>query len=1380
MSFLSFVRRAPYLWGIAGMLLVALVVTWGAQLRAQQALRDTVDTRRTEVAEDALDTIEERFGALQRRLHLRAQQLAADSVLVRALQTASPPGRRPDGVAERVNRVSRDAPSALEVYDASGQVLAWNGPQIPRRGGPDTVPDRRRTRVVAEGDVRTALAVWHPVLDAQDRVVGAVRVVHVIRYQPPIQNRYIRGHSLEQSWADETGESVAVTWRPDTTAAPSSPHRWLRSRDGSVLARVVVEKPTAERLIQQTATFYGDWIALWTTLILLWVLGSGWRTYGIRVQRDNSLPALTKHAVTFLAIGGAWWGLRYVLLAWDVPARWTDDGGTFAPLFDPTHLASPVGAGLMRSTGDLLITGTFAVVFALGLLHLATQYRVSVDSIRGLFDQMQNRSPERPSPTRFSIVVVATAGLILGILPILATFVRRAVVDSTLDFFSRTGLLPQPLVLVVLCALFMLVVAAVLTGIALAWISIRLLLRYLPLRWPRGVPILVTALVWAVGLGGFYLVLEGGASVPFPVTMIFLGTVSTTAAFGLISAGRDTRHLTLRTLLPSILVLTFLLYPLLYTGMDAQRRENMVEAVASFEAGRDPRVLFSIEQVLQEARDDLGGPPDAGNRFRLAKMDSVATRLVRRSLLASLTAYEAHLSLLDSTGTVLYRYTAAGPEMQAPPSANDRRAFETLRPLSRIQGGRPVVEQLEAPVSSPSARTGRFLYAGLTRLNGFRTADAPPQWVLLRVVPRTLLPGVGTGIPRVLLPTGSFSDLYADLSLAEFRDGILARSLGRDFGRTQLPGRVRTGLAEEASLWRRETIQGRQFLTYYEQTDDPEASAQVVASRIPAVLTFDHLYYILRLAVAGLCVGALLYLFGVYVRYREGLLPAPRVQFRNKVLNAFLVVGIVSMVAVGVVGVQVVTSENARVTEQRLQDQLTRVEEALALEARPGEPLYQVAQRTDIDSLAARVGLDLRRYHSGMLRATSRPRLVRDRLVDRRLPAPVYGALHDEAYRFVVADASIGGFEYQVGYQALADAAGRPRVVMAVPTLAQQERIEEEQARTLAYLFGALLMLVVVVMLTALVLSNALARPIAQLREGLEAIGEGRFTRVLPVDSRDEIGDLVRTFNEMREQLAESRRKLAQQEREMAWREMARQVAHEIKNPLTPMKLSIQHLRRAFQRTKPQIDQAEKQDVQEFASMFDRITATLIEQIESLVRIANEFSSFARLPTKVLEPLDLNEVVEEAVRLMQEEDPDVTVSLDLHDEPLVVEADHEDLRRIYINLIKNAIQSIPDDRAGQIEVHTSTESNGRQASFARSLVVDNGTGIPRGERGKIFQPNFSTKTSGTGLGLAIAKKSIEELDGDIGFDTEEGHGTTFWIRLPLAENGADDDASSAS
>jgi hypothetical protein len=210
------------------------------------------------------------------------------------------------------------------------------------------------------------------------------------------------------------------------------------------------------------------------------------------------------------------------------------------------------------------------------------------------------------------------------------------------------------------------------------------------------------------------------------------------------------------------------------------------------------------------------------------------------------------------------------------------------------------------------------------------------------------------------------------------------------------------------------------------------------------------------------------------------------------VLNAFLVVGIVSMVAVGVVGVRVVTGENERVVEQRMHDHLARVEETLALEAGPNERLWRATRQVNIDSLAARVGLELHLYEDGQLARTSQPRLLRDDLIPERLPSDVYHALHEEAHRFVTAKATIGQFRYRVGYQALVDAEGRPQLVVGVPTLAQQERLQEEQSRTLAYLFGALLILVVVVVLTGVVLANALAQPIAQLREGLEAVGARR------------------------------------------------------------------------------------------------------------------------------------------------------------------------------------------------------------------------------------------------------------------------------------------------
>jgi signal transduction histidine kinase len=1348
------IRRSAW-ESLGGLLLVALVVTVGAREWAGHQVETHPDAQRTAVVEAALETVERRFAQLRERVRGQAERLAADSVVVQGLRAWRERATRPAALARRLLDLPLEDRTTVEVYAPTPRVLAWHGQRMPLGRAPDTEAflQRPQMAIVEDGAVRRALVAWWPVR-ADGEVLGAVRVVRLIRFQPPVQNRYVQSFGLQETWEQETGESLRLTWAAPA-APPDRPHHVLRGPH-DVLGYVTVEPPPTERLVQRTTAVYDDLLAGWGVLLLGWVVWGVGRWY----FRLATRPGLRRHAGARAAAAGrlacaaaVWVGGRYVLLALDVPARWLEHVGGLSVFFDPTQFASTIGGGVFRSIGDLFLTGIWAAVLAAGGLHLALSFRPRASSVRALVGTLQRHDPDRPSSGRFVGLVAGLVGVALASILGLAYVVRRAVLDSTLDFFSRTGLLPEPLVLIVLSALVLLVVAVLLFGVGCTWVGLRLGLRYRP-AWPQGLVPTSVVVFFALGVAGLYLGTDAQVLVPFPYPLGVMGVVTGVAVYGMVGRNGGVEIFTVRGLLLALLAVTLLFYPLLYAGMDAQRRERMVEATQSFEAGYDPRALYSIRQTLRAADEALA--PGAGRPFA-AQADSVAARLVRRSLLASLTTYEVSLSLLGEDGAPLRRYGASGRQ---PPRAGARRAdravFDVLRPVyARQPSPGPVIDRLTGDRGVVRAG-GRFQYAGLLRLG-----NGEGGWVLLRAEPRSILPGTGAGVPRVLLPDGSFSDLYAEMSLAAFQGGTITRSYGESFGRTTLPAAVPAALDDQGPLWRSETIQGRRYLTYYDRPSAEEPT--IVAARIPSILAFDHLYYLLRLTVAGLGVGLIVYLLALYGRYRHGLVPARRVRFRNKVLNAFLGVGIVSMAAVGVVGVQVVTGENERIVERRLRDQLTRVEETLSLEARPDEPLWQAAARMDVDSLAARVGLDLRVYEDGQLVGTSRPRLVRDGLVDERLPGAVYHQLYDEAYRFAAADAALGRFRYRVGYEALVDEQGRPRLVVGVPTLAQQEQVAEEQARTLAYLFGALLVLFVVVMLTAVTLASALARPIARLREGLEAVGEGRFAEALPVDTRDEIGDLVRTFNEMRAQLAESRRKLAQQEREIAWREMARQVAHEIKNPLTPMKLSIQHLRRAFERAR-----AEREDDAAFADLFDRITSTLIEQIESLVRIANEFSTFARLPTRVPEPLDLNEVIEEAARLMGEDAEAGTIELDLHAEPLVVEADREELRRTYINLLKNALQALPDDRAGRVRV-TTTLRNGTDGPTAESRVVDNGTGIPPEVRDKIFEPNFSTKTSGTGLGLAIAQKSIDELGGAIGYETEEGAGTTFWVRLPLTE-----------
>jgi len=247
----------------------------------------------------------------------------------------------------------------------------------------------------------------------------------------------------------------------------------------------------------------------------------------------------------------------------------------------------------------------------------------------------------------------------------------------------------------------------------------------------------------------------------------------------------------------------------------------------------------------------------------------------------------------------------------------------------------------------------------------------------------------------------------------------------------------------------------------------------------------------------------------------------------------------------------------------------------------------------------------------------------------------------------------------------------------------------------------------------------------------------------------DEIGRLVKQYNKMVLELADSAEKLSASEREGAWKEMARQVAHEIKNPLTPMKLNIQHLQRAW---------ADKNERLE--DTFKRVTTVLIEQIDSLSKLATEFSSFAQMPTDNAEEVDLTQVLLNTITLFEKSE---NISFQYSDSwpSYLVMADKEQLGRVFNNIIKNAVQAIPKDRDGLIQVMLS-EMDGK----VEVSITDNGKGIPKEIQPKIFVPNFSTKNSGMGLGLAITKKMVLAANGSISFTTQQDKGTTFSVVYP--------------
>ena len=337
------------------------------------------------------------------------------------------------------------------------------------------------------------------------------------------------------------------------------------------------------------------------------------------------------------------------------------------------------------------------------------------------------------------------------------------------------------------------------------------------------------------------------------------------------------------------------------------------------------------------------------------------------------------------------------------------------------------------------------------------------------------------------------------------------------------------------------------------------------------------------------------------------------------------------------------------------------------------------------------------------------------------------------------------------------DAAGPIVGYVGVPFFDSAKNLDTK----LTGLFTTLLNIVTLMFLLFLGLAFVAAR---QLTAPLKRITE-RLTRTTltgenePIPYRssdDEIGLLVREYNAMIGKLEASRRELAAQEKEVAWREMARQVAHEIKNPLTPMKLSLQFLQKAIAERRPNAEE-----------LIGRISQTLITQVDVLSDIATSFSTFTNLPAMRPERLDVVAVLRHCADLFQQSDGDEHDELHFElppDGAFIVFADESLLVRTFNNLLLNAKQAVPPGRPARQTVALRAEGSHK----VLITIADNGTGIADDVRSKMFVPNFTTKESGSGIGLAVAKRGIESAGGRIWFETVVGEGTQFYIELPLA------------
>ena len=365
------------------------------------------------------------------------------------------------------------------------------------------------------------------------------------------------------------------------------------------------------------------------------------------------------------------------------------------------------------------------------------------------------------------------------------------------------------------------------------------------------------------------------------------------------------------------------------------------------------------------------------------------------------------------------------------------------------------------------------------------------------------------------------------------------------------------------------------------------------------------------------------------------------------------------------------------------------------------------------------------------------------------IPESILKVVRSTAEKRFVNLNTANGKTFRSSYSYLKDTRFKPLGILNLPYIEDDGYYERELNHFLMRFFQVYSFMLLISIIIAYFLSSYITKSLKAISDRITEIRLSQVNeKISDKDSPQEISQLVKAYNGLVDELDESAAKLAQSEREQAWREMAKQVAHEIKNPLTPMRLTVQSFQRKFNPEDPDINEK-----------LDDYSKTLIQQIDTMTSVASAFSSFASMPAQQNETVNIVKIVQLALEIFNES----YIKFCSGEPEIITRMDRTQLIRIITNLVKNAIQAIPPDMPDPkilVKVY-------RAGDYAKITVTDNGNGISDENKSRIFEPKFTTKNSGMGLGLGIIKNIVENYNGTITFESEEGKGTRFIVLLPI-------------
>jgi len=1237
-----------------------------------------------------LASVEARKDALLARLRAALAALAAAPDAKAALRNEPLALARAFRSLEDVSR--RHSGLALAVRGPQMGILAWSGPASEIRGVPPWTGQGERFFAIV-GNVTTLLVAAVPLPPGPGpEVQGFLTAEIPVRVRRNIENQFLSDFDLLA--VDLPGVEAHYADVREATPEP------FAAAGAGALARVEALRGPGGTVLGAVRAVADPTAPAGTVLARRYRLGvlllATLAILGFTAAARSGLRPL----VALLAVATT---LRLLLLA--------VGGASAIGLADPALKADRSALGLVATAIDLLATALWAAIAALCLLEAALR-----------------RQAARVSPARFLIALAASLGLAVATFAWLAAIVARAQVD-----LSAVSLVPRSPAHLVLHGALLAFLAAALFAVTACFV--------LAGPAPRGALLgasfllaaaAVVALSWPVPFVGW----PPGAALLLLLSSLALAFAS--PRWRSFLAREDASGHAVAVLAVTGF-LGLLLYATLAHDSEAGTRDRIEREYAPLVASLPQRRALLLEEsarIIDEQRLLEDEAPEAA----LPGVEELAfavwsTTPLREGGASAVEIQDAHGAVLSRFALDLPSLAGSGPALPLPPGDGWTTARESITVAT---AERPVLHARRRLSYDGQARGSVHLYVAedYSGLPFLQPRD--PYMALYRSTPRSFVH-------------------QAPLSLFAYdRKGLLRWSSAESA--PELPPYVRSRLATNVGgVWETLRVEGEPARVFFFASGDVvhglayprPGPGRFAANLLEAVfaLGLAALVAIFLVMAARSLVGCVTFTLGA-------LASAIRGRFALRLFAAFL---LLALVPVGVLALArgFLTERLQHFYEDQALERAAFAQKAVAdfaLFQRREAPGNRPVTDPALIWVASLIRNDLDVFGRGRLLASSKRELYASGLLPPRLPGSVYRDLALEGGTRVLRTEAIGSFSGLVAFVPVALGGPEP-AVLSIPLALRQRELQSTLDELDRALKVSALGFLVVAALAAHSMSRRISGPLRALTVATRRIADGDFAARVQTSNRDEILALVESFNRMAGDLERQRRDLEQSNRLAAWAEMARQVAHEVKNPLTPIQLSAEHLRRLH-----------RDRSADFDALLLACTDTILKQVRKLRGIVTEFSAFARPPATAMAREDLGAIAEAVLEPYRRHlPPGVCLELDRPAGLPSVVADRRLVERALVNVLENALQAVQDQ--GSVKVQLRAREDPPRVCVE---VVDSGPGLSPEARRRVFEPFFSTKSDGSGLGLALVKKIAEDHGGGVALESLPGEGARVVLWLPAA------------